>query len=163
MGMIIRKSTLKDVEQIEKIYSHAKEFMQNNGNPNQWKGDYPNAFDAKEDIKNGIGYVCEDGEEIVGVFAFKIGIEPTYNKIFDGNWQNDLPYAFMHRIAVSRHGKGVVDFCINHCFNLYPNLKIDTHRDNIPMQKVLKRNGFCYSGIIYLANGDERLAFQKCK
>ena len=137
--------------------------MRLNGNPNQWKGDYPNAFDAEEDIKNGIGYVCESEGEIVGVFAFKIGIEPTYNKIFEGDWQNDLPYAFMHRIAVLRHGKGIVDFCINECFKLYPNLKIDTHRDNIPMQKVLKRNGFCYSGIIYLENGDERLAFQKTK
>ena len=161
--MIIRKATLEDVKQIEKIYSHAKEFMRKNGNPNQWKDDYPNAFDAEKDVKNGIGYVCEYNGEIVGTFAFSIDIEPTYNTIYDGAWQNDLPYAFMHRIAVSHHGKGVVDFCISHCFSLYPNLKIDTHRDNIPMQKVLKRNGFCYCGIIYLANGDERLAFQKCK
>ena len=161
--MIIRKSTLKDVEQIEKIYAHAKEFMRANGNPNQWKGDYPNAFDAEEDVKNGIGYVCESDGEIVGVFAFNIAVEPTYNTIYNGAWQNDLPYAFMHRIAVSSHGKGVVDFCIDHCFKLCHNLKIDTHRDNIPMQKVLKRNGFSYCGIIYLENGDERLAFQKCK
>ena len=69
----------------------------------------------------------------------------------------------MHRIAVLRHGKGVVDFCINECFKVFPNLKIDTHRDNIPMQKVLKRNGFCYCGIIYLESGDERLAFQKAQ
>ena len=161
--MIIRKSTLKDVEQIEKIYAHAKEFMRANGNPNQWKGDYPNAFDAEEDVKNGIGYVCESDGEIVGVFAFNIAVEPTYNTIYNGAWQNDSPYAFMHRIAVSNHGKGVVDFCIDYCFKLYSNLKIDTHRDNIPMQKVLKRNGFSYCGIIYLKNGDERLAFQKCK
>ena len=159
--MIIRKSELKDLDKIAEIYKNAKEFMKTSGNPNQWKGDYPNAFDAKEDIKNGIGYVCEDDGEIVAVFAFKIGVEPTYNKIYEGEWQNNLPYAFMHRIAVSRHGQGVVDFCIEHCFNLYPNLKIDTHRDNIPMQKVLKRNGFKYCGIIYLENGDERLAFNK--
>lgn len=161
--MVIRKSTLKDLEAIEKIYSHAKTFMRLNGNPNQWTGDYPNAFDAEEDIKKGIGYVCEDEGETVGVFAFKIGVEPTYDEIFEGAWQNALPYAFMHRIAVSRHGKGIVDFCISECFKLYPNLKIDTHRDNIPMQKVLKRNGFCYCGIIHLENGDERLAFQKTK
>ena len=40
---------------------------------------------------------------------------------------------------------------------------LDTHRDNIPMQKVLARNDFTYCGIIYLENGDERLAFNKCK
>jgi RimJ/RimL family protein N-acetyltransferase len=44
---------------------------------------------------------------------------------------------------------------------MHPNLKIDTHRDNIPMQKVLKRNGFSECGIIYIENGDERIAFQK--
>ena len=43
----------------------------------------------------------------------------------------------------------------------FPNLKIDTHRDNYPMQKSLKKNGFEYCGIIYLADGNERLAFQK--
>ena len=161
--MHIRKTELKDLAKIGEIYLKAKEFMRLNGNPNQWKGDYPNAFDAEEDVKNGIGYVCENDGEIVGVFAFKIGIEPTYNTIYEGAWQNDLPYAFMHRIAVSSHGKGVVDFCIDHCFKLCHNLKIDTHRDNIPMQKVLKRNGFEYCGIIYLANGDERLAFHKTK
>ena len=108
--MIIRKSELNDLDKIAEIYKNAKEFMKTNGNPNQWKGDYPNAFDAKEDIKNGIGYVCEEEGEVVAVFAFKIGVEPTYNKIYEGAWLNDLPYAFMHRIAVSRHGKGVVDF-----------------------------------------------------
>ena len=159
--MIIRKTTASDLVQVEQLYVKAKAFMRANGNPNQWKGDYPNAFDAEEDIKNGIGYVCEENGEILGVFAFKIGIEPTYNKVFDGKWVNDLPYAFMHRIAVKYHGRGIVDFCISECFKQFPNLKIDTHRDNIPMQKVLKRNGFCYCGIIYLENGDERLAFQK--
>ena len=57
----------------------------------------------------------------------------------------------------------IIDFCFNKCFEMFQNLRIDTHRDNIPMQKVLKRNGFEYCGIIYLENGDERLAYQKIK
>ncbi|MBQ7374242.1 MAG: GNAT family N-acetyltransferase [Clostridia bacterium] len=161
--MIIRKTTLQDLSTIKEIYANAKVFMKNNGNPNQWKGDYPNEQDAKWDIENDVGYVCEDNGEVVAVFAFKIGVEPTYNKIFDGSWLNDLPYAFIHRIAVSRHGKGIFDFCVNECYKRFPNIKIDTHRDNTPMQKVLKRNGFSYCGIIYLENGEERLAFQKAK
>lgn len=159
--MIIRKSTNNDLPQIECIYSHAKAFMKESGNPKQWSGLYPNAQSAKADIDSGIGYVCEKDGEIVGVFAFKIGVEPTYDKIIDGDWINDLPYAFMHRIAVKYHGQGIVDFCFEWCYKAYSNLKIDTHRDNTPMQKVLKRNGFKYCGIIYLENGDERLAFQK--
>ena len=37
----------------------------------------------------------------------------------------------------------------------------DTHRDNHILQHILKKHGFQYCGIIYLLNGDERLAFQK--
>ena len=40
-------------------------------------------------------------------------------------------------------------------------IRIDTHRDNKIMQHNLLKYGFTYCGIIYLANGDERLAYQK--
>ena len=89
--------------------------------------------------------------------------DPTYHRIDFGSWKSDAPYAVIHRIAVKHHGKGIIDFCFNECFRLQGNLRIDTHRDNIPMQKCLIRNGFEYCGVIYLANGDERLAYQKTK
>lgn len=159
--MIIRKTTPADISAIDEIYKSAKEFMRKSGNKNQWNGDYPNAESAVSDMKSGIGYVCEDEGEVVAVFAFAIDNEPTYDKIYDGKWLSDSPYAYIHRIAVKKHGMGIVDFCFSECFKMHPNLKIDTHRDNIPMQKVLLRNGFRHCGIIYLENGDERLAFQK--
>ena len=40
-------------------------------------------------------------------------------------------------------------------------IRIDTYRDNQIMQHVIKKYGFGYCGIIFLANGDERLAYQK--
>ena len=40
---------------------------------------------------------------------------------------------------------------------------IDTHRDNVIMRHVIDRYGFTYCGIIYLLNGDERLAYQLSK
>ncbi len=159
--MIIRKTTPADIMAIDEIYKSAKKFMREAGNVNQWNSDYPNAESAVSDMESGIGYVCEDEGEVVAVFAFAIGNEPTYDKIYDGKWLGDSPYAYIHRIAVKKHGKGIVDFCFSECFKMYPNLKIDTHRDNIPMQKVLLRNGFQHCGIIYLENGDERLAYQK--
>ena len=159
--MQIRISTPSDVTAIGEIYSAAKKFMRENGNPNQWSENGPDENSALSDIERGIGYVCEDDGEIVAVFAFEIGREPTYDKIYGGEWLSDEPYAYMHRVAVKKHGQGIIDFCFSECFKLHPNLKIDTHRDNIPMQKVLKRCGFRECGIIYLENGDERLAFQK--
>ena len=80
-----------------------------------------------------------------------------------GRIEGDSPYSVIHRIAVKYHGRGIVDFCFNECFLELPNIKIDTHRDNIPMQKCLLRNGFEYCGIIYLKDGTERLAYQKEK
>ena len=159
--MEIRKSKLSDIPDIEKIYKSAKTFMHENGNPNQWCGEYPNGDSAKADIERGIGYVCRDGEEIVAVFAFCIEDEPTYAKIYDGAWLDDLRYAYIHRIAVKHHGRGIVDFCFCECFKMHPNLKIDTHADNIPMQRVLLRNGFIHCGTIYLEDGSPRLAYQK--
>lgn len=159
--MKIRKSIPADVPAIDEIYRNAKKFMRESGNLTQWNSDYPSGKDAEADIKNGIGYVCEDCGEVVAAFAFCIGNEPTYDRIYDGEWLNSSEYAYIHRIAVKHHGRGIVDFCFNECFKLYPNLKIDTHADNLPMQKVLKRNGFLHCGTIYVEDGSPRLAYQK--
>jgi len=49
----------------------------------------------------------------------------------------------------------------SNCQRRYNNIRIDTHRDNAIMQHNIEKHGFTYCGIIYLANGDERLAYQK--
>lgn len=162
--MKIRETRESDLAIIEEIYNKARNFMRENGNPNQWRTEYPTSNDARNDMLLGRGYVCEDDMgDVVAVFAFGTDIEPTYDKIYCGEWKNDEPYAYIHRIAVKEQGRGIVAFCFSECYKRFPNLKIDTHRDNIPMQKALARAGFEYCGIIYLANGDERLAYQKIK
>ena len=162
--MFIRKATASDVAVADEIYSSAKRFMKESGNPNQWSGDHPNGEDVRLGIEKGVSYVCEDEGEIIATFYFETNADdPTYRKIYDGNWKNDAPYAVIHRIAVKYNGRGIGDFCINECFKLFPNLRIDTHRDNIPMQRCLNKLGFEYCGIIYLTNGKERLAYHKIK
>ena len=37
------------------------------------------------------------------------------------------------------------------------------YRDNVIMQHNIAKHGFSYCGIIYLASGDERLAYQKLR
>lgn len=160
--MIIRPATHADVEAAAKIYDSARAFMKLSGNPDQWRGEYPNGYDVELGIADGTSYVCEDKGEVVATFYYKKDADdPTYRKIYGGEWINGEPYSVIHRIAVKYHGRGIVDFCFSECFKAQKNLKIDTHRDNIPMQKVLERNGFQYCGIIYLENGEERLAYQK--
>lgn len=160
MVMRIRNTLETDLEKIGKIYENAKKFMRETGNPNQWNGERPNAQTAREDMEKGVGYVAEDAGEIVAVFMFSQENDPNYAKI-EGAWLSDAPYGVIHRIAVTQQGQGIIGYCIDQCFALCQNLRIDTHRDNLPMQRALLKRGFQYCGVIYLENGDERLAYQK--
>ena len=161
--MTIRKTTEADLPYIGEIYENAKRFMRESGNPHQWNKGEPNIETARKDMEQGESYVAEEDGKIQAVFMFKIGDDPTYHKIERGAWLSDAPYAVIHRIAVFKQGCGIIDECINYCFDKCPNLRIDTHEDNLPMQKALTKRGFKYCGIIHLANGEKRWAYQKIK
>ena len=161
--MEIRMARLSDLDVIEEIYSQARSFMRKTGNTAQWAGGYPSRNLIISDIEKEQLYVVTDSEQILASFVYFYGVDKTYLKIYDGEWKNDLPYGVIHRIAVAEnaHGRGVARFCFDFAFEKCGNLKIDTHKDNLPMQKALMKAGFEYCGIIYLESGDERLAYQK--
>ncbi|MDK2808913.1 MAG: hypothetical protein PWP24_1650 [Clostridiales bacterium] len=159
--MNIRKSTTADLEVMQAIYATARAFMAESGNPGQWNNGYPKTSLLEEDIKNGYSYVCVEGEEIIGTFFYGEIVEPTYQKIYEGAWLPTKSYGVVHRIAVKAGKKGCATFCLNWCYDQSGSIRIDTHRDNIPMQNLLNKLGFLRCGIIYLENGDERIAFQK--
>ncbi|MBE6600761.1 MAG: GNAT family N-acetyltransferase [Ruminococcaceae bacterium] len=163
--MMIKRAEISHFEAVKEIYDGARRFMKEKGNPNQWIGGYPQDQVIFDDIKEKKLFLCEENGEILGVFCCFFGNDPTYEKIFDGEWLNDRPYAVIHRIAVAEnaHGRGVASLCFDYAFGICGNVKIDTHKDNIPMQRALKKNGFTPCGKIYLKNGDERIAFQKSK
>jgi hypothetical protein len=159
--MFIRQTTLQDVNIIMRIYEQARQFMREAGNANQWGGAHPEKILIEADIQNGNSYVCIDADgNIVATFYFAIAEDPTYKKI-EGAWLNNEPYGVIHRLAKIKNIKGVGSFCIEWCFEQYHNIRIDTHHDNIAMQKLLKKLEFNYCGIINLLSGDERMAFQK--
>ncbi len=160
-NLTIRKATYADLPVLMTVYDHARAYMREQGNKHQWDGGYPQVTVIEEDVSLGRLHVCMDGGEIAGVFCFFKGNDPTYAKIYGGTWLNDAPYGVIHRIAVIKHGVGVASFCFDYAFASCGNVKIDTHRDNIPMQNALQKNGFIRCGIIYLQNGDERIAYQK--
>lgn len=164
--MQVRKAAEDDLSAVSAIYADAKVFMRESGNHGQWVGNYPSEELILSDIEKGhLHLVIGDDGKILACFVYFFGTDNTYLKIFNGEWTNDLPYGVIHRISVAKdaHGMGVARFCFDYAFELCGNLKIDTHRDNIPMQKALLKSGFRPCGIIYLENGDERLAFQKSK
>ena len=159
--MEIRKTTIGDIDEVMKIYDYACDFMRKNGNPTQWGYNYPPREWIKHDIETGKSFVLADEKTIAAVFYYAIETEPTYSKI-DGEWLNDKPYGIVHRIARGPNNAGAGEICLNWCYENCGNLRIDTHKDNQPMLVQLKKLGFVYCGIVWMDDGSERLAFQKC-
>ena len=158
----IVKATMSDLDRILEIYKRARQFMKDSGNPDQWGDVHPPKDSLIENIEEETLYVFKENGVIHGVFFYSLGPDPTYEYI-EGKWLNEEDYGVIHRIAVKYHGRGIVDFCFGECFKIIPNIKIDTHENNIPMKKCLQRCGFEHCGIIYLANGESRVAYQKVK
>ncbi len=159
--LTIRKTNLADLDRVMQLYDIGRDYMRASGNMLQWINGYPSRGLVKEDIANGESYVVEDDSGIHAVFMFMQRTEPTYAYIEDGGWLNDLPYGTIHRIASDGVHRGILDICVEFCEKTIKNLRVDTHPDNMPMQRAIKRCGFTYCGVIYMEDGTPRIAFQK--
>lgn len=156
---MIRKATTADIPRLLEVYASARQFMQQNGNPTQWTEGYPQRALVEKDIADGRLYVMMEEERIFGCFMLCAGPDPTYMQIFDGNWGCDTSYGVIHRVAGDGSKRGVVASCVAFARQYYHHLRIDTHEDNLPMQRSLRRAGFVHRGTIFLENGDPRLAY----
>ncbi len=144
------------------VLAAAKQVMRQAGNANQWINGYPDENAILHDMEQGGAMVVEDDGMVVAYFAFLPSPEPTYATIYHGSWLNDTkPYHVVHRMGGVPEVCGIFASAMDYCFAVDPNIRVDTHRDNKTMQHLFIKHGFTYCGIIYLANGDERLAFQK--
>jgi len=165
--MQIRQSNKNDISNIMHIINQAQESFKLAG-INQWQNNYPNETSILKDIELDESYIVLDNESIIGTFALSYRNESTYDIIYDGKWLSNNIYAVIHRIAIenSYKGKGVSSYvfkvvekwCLEK--NIH-SIKIDTHMDNQSMRKLLEKNGFSYCGIIYLLDGNKRLAYEK--
>ncbi|MBE6813095.1 MAG: N-acetyltransferase [Ruminococcaceae bacterium] len=160
--MHIRHTRKEDLPRLLEIYAIARRFMAENGNPTQWKTNKPAPERVKQDIEENLNFVGVDDNDIIRfVFVFFTCPEPTYSYIENGAWLNDAPYGTIHRVATDGTVHGAMGEIVNFCRQTTENLRIDTHENNIPMQKALAKNGFKKCGTIYLEDGDSRIAFQR--
>ena len=162
---MIRKARPEELDRIMEIYKTAQDFMIATGNPTQWARNYPTRELISDDIAGERFYVDEEDGKIHGCFMFRVFEDPTYAKIDDGEWLSDEPYGVIHRVASDGTGHGVfasiVAFARARAEGLgLRDVRIDTHEDNKPMQHLVGKAGFAYCGIIHLADGDPRLAYQ---
>ena len=79
--MEICRAGVEQLPEILKIYENARRFMRENGNREQWQGGYPGEALLRADIEKGQLYLCMEGDEILGVFCYFEGVDPTYVRI----------------------------------------------------------------------------------
>lgn len=157
----------KDATYIMNIIKQAQDYFKEQG-INQWQDNYPSFEIVKNDIKNKNGYVLLKDNNIVGTVVVSFDGEKNYKYIYSGKWVSNDVFAVIHRIAIDSKSKGlglssiiiksIEKLCLNKGVH---SIKIDTHKENISMQKMLHKNGFLYCGIIYLEDKSERVAFEK--
>lgn len=165
--MEFRKSVEADIDNIMNIIKQAQSYFKEKG-IDQWQNNYPNSETIKNDIKLGNSYVLLNENKIVATAAISFDGEKTYDTIYNGEWLSNNKFAVVHRIAVdnSCKGRGVSSLIIKSAEKLclekdVHSIKIDTNKENMSMQKLLRKNEFKYCGIIYLEDKNERIAFEK--
>lgn len=157
----IRKSEVQDLQTVLNLIDSGRKTMMASGNTHQWDASHPSRQQIEKDIANGVSYLLMEDYTPIATFAYMQGPEPTYAEIFGGKWLNDNRYYVIHRVAgLPGHG-GIFYDILDWCFTQTDNIRIDTHKDNKIMRHCLEKYGFTYCGIIHLANGDERVAYQK--
>lgn len=165
---MIRKATYDDLPELMEVFGKAREIMRASGNMNQWNDGYPSEEIVRNDIDKGVCYIMsyrdkDDIERIEATMAFIPGPDPTYTNIYDGQWIDSSPYHVIHRIAAAKPGNNAASKLMDWAFTQTDNIRIDTHKDNAIMQHILDKQGFTHCGMIYLANGEPREAYQMSK
>lgn len=160
--MQIRKTRPEELPVLMRMYEEARSFMREHGNPNQWGTTKPGQAQIEADIACGGSYVCTEGDEIIGTFFFKKMDDPSYEKIYEGAWKDDSPYGVVHRITTDRGRRGTAAFCMKWALaQADGHVRIDTHEDNLVMQRFLEKMGFARCGIIFVEDGTARLAYER--
>ena len=168
--MLIRKTTNDDIKNVMPIFEEARKTIAALG-IDQWQNGYPSEEVILADIERDQAYVCELNGAVCGTFAMLSDGEPTYDRIYEGHWltgDESEDYVAIHRVAISVASRGsglsgqIIAYATEFATNLgRKSLRIDTHRGNVVMRRMLEKNGFLHCGTIFLESGDERVAYEK--
>lgn len=168
--MEIIKATASHAEAMLELFSEARATIAALG-IDQWQNGYPSREVVEEDIALSRAYAVMDDGALCGTFVLIEDGEPTYDKIFEGHWptgDDSQDYVAMHRVAISvrMRGKGIssaiIDYAVARARALErASVRIDTHQGNVVMRRMLEKHGFTYCGVIYLASGESRVAYER--
>ena len=160
----LHSADISELSECVSVLSQGRAYQQSQGFI-QWPDGYPSPEDVAQDIAAGCAYVLKNKGKICAYFYMAF-TDPTYSRI-QGAWRADSDYMVMHRVAIADGYRGTgLSSVLFGAFediarkNSIVNLRIDTHPENIPMQRVLGKNGYTYCGTVMQNNG-LRLAFDK--
>ena len=101
--MLIRKSNIDDLLALMPIFEEARKTIATLG-IDQWQNGYPEENIIKSDIEKQESFLAEIAGNIVGTFVMILSGEPTYDKIYEGEWKSgndNREYLTIHRVAIS--------------------------------------------------------------
>lgn len=170
--MYVRIANKNDIDEIMVVINDAKQYLKEQ-NSLQWNlGDgYPRKTDLLNDIENGYCYVLVLDNMIIGTMSIICGIDENYLEIYDGKWLTNEAYASIHRIAIknTHHHKSLGKFMLFEAEKIikekkFYSVRIDTHKENYPMQKTIEKSGYTLCGTIILKRtkvDNVRIAYEK--
>lgn len=167
---VIVKAVMADLDDILALKEATKILLKQRG-IDQWQHHNPSRAHFVADIDKGEFFLIRREEGLAAMAAIKAGNEPTYDIIYGGPWGGKPPYLTIHRLAVatSSLGQGLGEVMLRFAEDRARQqavhvIRIDTHRDNQPAQRLFERMGYVKRGWIYLdpqPDDRHRLAYDK--
>lgn len=148
----VRYAVPDDWPRMNEIISQARKKLKRE-RVDQWQGDYPAFQNFKDNFEKNECYLLTDGNIIAGFFTLSDVPEASYAGITDGKWSSDAPYMVLHRMAVADEyrGSGLSAYILSAAEEEAKKrgikyIRVDTHRKNKSMQRLLRENGYRYRG-----------------
>ena len=159
------KTREEDLPVVVKLIDSARAALKADG-VDQWQGADPTTEELFENIQAERCYFFKE-DTTVGMAVLKEGADPTYD-VIDGEWLTKGDYLTIHQfvVAENRRAEGISRRMMERIFAYarfkgIPAIRIDTHADNFRMRGLIESTGFTYCGVIIVADGTERVAYEQ--
>lgn len=170
MKKYVRKAKEHDLPAIVNIIDAARKLLAERSIPQWQETTGPTKESLTLDLDKDRLFVLVVDEKVAGVAVITDEWDPAYEAMTTP-WQevDSTTYASIHRFAIAAayRGQGLADWLMAQLIQLcelagFKDIRIDTHPQNVAMQKVIEKAGFQKRGLVYLdvPNG-ERYAYQR--
>ena len=165
----VRKGTLQDVDELEKLYYDVTDYLDRHTNYPGWKkGIYPDRDTAAEGIgEDSLFIVCADSR-IVGTVILRHHQEEAYRL---ADWHRDLEdhdVLVIHTLAVHPEylhkgiGRYLIDFIVSYAQQMKVKaVRLDVYEENTPAMGLYESCGFQYIDTVDLGLGEYGLKWFK--